>query len=407
MKRKDIVQSVDKCITWIKNQMCTYNKASWGIYERIRVDENQRVCWTRPDCNAEFLYVLDLHKAVNEQDNEVYFSNILSWLLSKQNGKETEEKEGSFNFYFLDGSIVEEMGKSLYQNDNGKVLYCLLSLTESSSNPKILACCKRLADYWVRNQNEKGYYFNENAKNMHFLAKGPCFVGWMLMGMYKLYSITQEEKYLESGRKALQYLFNEIILEDRIRTSYELEKFEDWRPYSSEISILLYALTVASKYEADETLKKAAGKKAEFMFDELKKMQHETGAILNNNANANMEGLTLQVGAELCDLVYTQGFALRALIEYYETFHDESALNAAYRLGEFLIGIQCVNENELWDGAWRGSYNVVKKCWSGRCNQNNAIDEGGMYSIYTGWCCTNIMIGLLQLGKYVDETTIC
>jgi hypothetical protein len=69
------------------------------------------------------------------------------------------------------------------------------------------------------------------------------------------------------------------------------------------------------------------------------------------------------------------------------------------KLASFLMGIQCAGESHLWDGAWRGAYNVRKGCWSGRANQNNDIDEGGMYSVYTGWCNTTIMQGLLELEK--------
>ena len=79
--------------------MCSYNKASWGIYERIRIDQNQRVCWTRPDCNAEFLHVLEVDKKLNNDNNDEYFNNVYNWLLNKQNGAETGEDQGSFYFF--------------------------------------------------------------------------------------------------------------------------------------------------------------------------------------------------------------------------------------------------------------------------------------------------------------------
>ena len=52
-----------------------------------------------------------------------------------------------------------------------------------------------------------------------------------------------------------------------------------------------------------------------------------------------------------------------------------------------------------WNGGWRGAYDVNKKIWSGRANQNNLIDEGGQYSVYTGWCATNIMLGMTEVLK--------
>lgn len=403
MTKKMVAKSISDCIDWIKGQMCSFNKASWGIYERIRIDQNQRVCWTRPDCNAEFLFVLDLNKQINNSDSDEYFENILQWLLKKQNGPETGDKVGSFPFYFLDGCFTDgESGRCLYQNDNGKVLYSLLSLSRISDDDTLLQSCKSLADFWVKNQSEKGYFFNPKIPDMHSLAKGPCFVGWMMMGMYKIYSITNKQKYLISARKALKYLLDDIILESRIRTSYELEKFEAWRPYSSELAIVLYALTIAIKNETDQPLKEQAIIKVKALLNQMEKLQHKTGAIVNNDDNLP-DGLTLQTDKNLCDLVYTQGFALRALVEYYQTLKDDKALKMAKRLGEFLVNIQCKNESPLWDGAWRGAYNVESKCWSGRCTQNNKIDEGGMFSVYTGWCCTNIMLGLLSLEKYLND----
>ena len=119
-------KSVRICIDWIKHQMSSFDFASWGIYERIRIDVNQRVCCVRPDCNAEFLNVLELHENLNGQNKEPYYTNIFSWLESVQN---TEQgKEGSFYFYFLDGAYKDEFSKLIYQNDNGKVLYNLAQI---------------------------------------------------------------------------------------------------------------------------------------------------------------------------------------------------------------------------------------------------------------------------------------
>ncbi len=88
-----------------------------------------------------------------------------------------------------------------------------------------------------------------------------------------------------------------------------------------------------------------------------------------------------------------------ALIEVYKACGDEKYLKAAKKLGRFFIDIQCSAESPLWDGAWRGSYNVITGKWDGRADQNNPIDEGGMYSVYTGWCNTTIMNGLLYLAE--------
>ena len=398
MKSK-IEKSVRICIDWIKHQMSSFDFAFWGIYERIRIDVNQRVCCVRPDCNAEFLNVLELHENLNGQNKEPYYTNIFSWLESVQN---TEQgKEGSFYFYFLDGAYKDEFSKLIYQNDNGKVLYNLAQIFERTKDAKILPIMTALAQFWIDRQTEEGYFYDKSVERMHPDCRGACFVVWLMVGLYKLWAITQDERYYVAANKALRYCLDALVLEDRIRTSYEIDKCEDWRPYSSEVAIMLLGVVEAFHYEKEETFKSKLQKISAFLGKTLLEMQHKSGAILNQGSKT-MEGLTLQEGGGLADLVYTEGFALCALVRAYETLKEEKYLNAAKNLSNFLMEIQCKGESPYWDGAWRGSYDVEKGCWAGRCNQNNQIDEGGMYSVYTGWCCTNIMIGLLQLEKYCE-----
>ena len=91
------------------------------------------------------------------------------------------------------------------------------------------------------------------------------------------------------------------------------------------------------------------------------------------------------------------------LNEAYSLTGDIKYLDGAVGLADFLVSVQCDGESPLWDGAWRGAYNPENNRWEGRANQNNDIDEGGMYSVYTGWCCSNIMDGLLGVSKLIKE----
>lgn len=91
-----------------------------------------------------------------------------------------------------------------------------------------------------------------------------------------------------------------------------------------------------------------------------------------------------------------------AFAQAYEVFGWENAKHAAICLGNFLMRIQCHDESPLWDGAWRGAYSVKNKCWAGRANQNNLIDEGGMFAVYTGWCAAPIMYGLLMIENFKE-----
>jgi len=398
-EKNEITAAIDKCIHWITTQMSSFDHAAWGIYERIRIDINQRVCWVRPDCNAEYLNVLDLHDRKNGRCREPYYSNIFQWMKKVQNMEDTEKK-GSYNFYFLDGVYQDGAAYALFQNDNGKILYNLGELYERTGDNAILSILTPLADFWIKHQTDEGYFCNPHIANMHCLSKGPCFVVWMMMGLYKIWKITGDASYYTAANKALCYCLDTLIHENGIHTSYELEKFEDWRPYSSEVSILLFGLSEAYVSEVNDSLRNRIDHQRRMISDLIMQMQHKSGAILNQG-NDSIEGLTLQACGTIADLVYTQGFALRALVRAYEVFGESEYLESAKRLAQFLISIQCAGESPYWDGAWRGSYDVDSGCWAGRCNQNNQIDEGGMYSVYTGWCCTNIMLGLLNLEKHI------
>ena len=137
------------------------------------------------------------------------------------------------------------------------------------------------------------------------------------------------------------------------------------------------------------------------MSDFVLSLCHKDGGVLN--ADADSLNASLQENPMICDLVYTEGFALMGFNEAYALTGDERFKNAALKLADFLMNIQCKNESPLWDGAWRGTYNAEKKCWDGRANQNNNIDEGGMYSIYTGWCASTIMDGLLGVKAILEK----
>ena len=42
--KEQIINSVEKCLNWVETQMLTFDRGSCGVYERIRIDINQRVC---------------------------------------------------------------------------------------------------------------------------------------------------------------------------------------------------------------------------------------------------------------------------------------------------------------------------------------------------------------------------
>lgn len=391
-RQTELKNSADSALKWIKTKMMTDNNAERGIYERIRIDLNLRTDWVRPDCNAEFLTVLENYdKLFGVTSDEELKEHITEWLQFAQN------KNGSYNFFVVDGVGFEE-GRTYWQNDNGKVLQCLTYMYSETQDKRYFDMAVRLADFWLSVQNDKGLYFDGKEKEVSgYIYMSPCGIVWMAVGMYKTYFMTGDTKYLASGRKAIGYVAENLMKKGRILTAYETGGSEEWRPFSSEVVMTLLAFCEIYENYPSDKLKK----NLDLLGDITLELQDESGAILNQLPK--YEGTSLQEGNGLCDLVYTQGFALRALVKAYTATGEEKYFTAADKLADFLVKIQCRNENELWDGGWRGAYDVHKKSWSGRANQNNTIDEGGMYSVYTGWCATNILTGMLELYKIYNE----
>lgn len=399
---KSYMPTIEKAMDWINTQMLTFDNGYYGIYERIRIDEHIRTNWSRPDCNAEYLRVLhNYYEITGEKKYLKEQENLLSWLDRTQDSEENSVWKGSLPFYLIDGYIRDgKVDASIYQNDNGKVMVVMCQLYIRTGDKRMLKVAKGIAEYWIKTQQPDGTYGVIDGRNMEECRKGPCFVQWLVSGFYLLHNITLDKRYLQSAEKGMAYLISLINPMGRSYTSYEVIKMEDWRPVSSETAIMLYALSIAYKV----TKKNVYLQKLNLVAEYLLSLQHESGAIIN--CKDDCLNASQQNNKDLCDLVYTQGFALQALVFTFDVTEEKKFLDAAYRLGDFLVNIQCNGESELWDGGWRGSYNVVTEEWDGRANQNNAIDEGGMYSVYTGWCCTNIVYGLELLEQHRENYNI-
>jgi rhamnogalacturonyl hydrolase YesR len=392
--RIELITVVEKCISWIEKEMLTFDHGYWGIYERIRIDERIRTNWVRPDCNSEFARVLDNYKRITGNTQyEKLKENIINWILRTQDKNEYSIWRGSFPFYLIDGKEdLTPATKSIYQNDNGKVMIALLDIYRNTGDERLLDSVKMLAEFWKNVQRPEGYFKRLDGR-IPFLPPTPCFVLWLAAGFMMCGNDSGDPIYKEVAKKAYGYLKTLQKENGRMLTSYELGKIEDWRPVSSETCMAVYAFARGYRECGDTSLLEAMNKAGTYLLG----LQHETGAILI--CNDDCKDASLQNNKDLCDLVYTGGYALMALIEAYKACGDEKYLKSAKKLGKFFIDIQCSGESPLWDGAWRGSYNVVTGKWDGRADQNNPIDEGGMYSVYTGWCNTTIMNGLLYLAE--------
>ena len=110
IKKDEIKASIDNCIKWISEQMSSYNNASWGIYERIRINLNQRVPYCRPDCNSEYIRVLQEYGKLFGDRNSETEKNIKKWLLSVQYKDKDNYNYGAYPFYLIDGFVLPVEG---------------------------------------------------------------------------------------------------------------------------------------------------------------------------------------------------------------------------------------------------------------------------------------------------------
>ena len=183
-----------------------------------------------------------------------------------------------------------------------------------------------------------------------------------------------------------------ITVDGRLRTSYEICKAEVWRPVSSEQYVALLCYAISYRLLEDDRF-----------LTEIRKLLPYCNALIDQTTGAiknsikRDDTLSLNDDPDLCDLVYTQGFALNAFAELYFACKDEVFLRRAQNMAEFLADIQCKNDLPCVNGGWRGSYNLKTNHYDGRCNQLNALDEGGVYSVYSGWCALPIVFGMLKL----------
>ena len=252
---KRLKTSIKKGLAWIENMMLTYNRGSWGVYERLRTDENLRVSLCRPDTASEYLVALnDYYEVYGKKDKQDIYENIVKWLMYAQNDMD-KDKNTAFNFFLIDGYKVytnnSKLGKQLYPNDNGKVLINLSSLYIKTGDKRLLDMAEKSAEFWISIQTESGYFYDPiiviNQKNSSI----PCMNLWIMAGMCTLYKATGNEKYLDSAKKVFNYVKSQLMLENRIMTSYEKGQCEDWRTVSSENYIALLCFAIGYQCTSD------------------------------------------------------------------------------------------------------------------------------------------------------------
>lgn len=375
--------SIGRAVGWLTT-MLPESDGSAGIWERIRIDRDEVVRWVRPDCTAEarelFAAAADV---LDRPELGAVADGLGDWLLGVQND------EGSFPFYRLHDSAPAsqqhgangDTSGTLYPNDNGKVLE-LLALWQDGRQ-----AADRLADFLASCQNDDGWF-----PMYGFDRLGPCFVAWPVAGLARHAAVSGSGRSAEAARRAVAYLSSLQLSDGRLRTTYELQQGENWRPVSSEAAEALRAFSLAHRLLGIDLRPQIDGVAAF-----LRRLTTDDGAI--RNCDDSCLGASQQEDSSLTDLVYTCGYALHGWLDAWRATDDPTHLDAASRLGEFLIDIQVDDATVAWDGAWRGSYDVDRRTWRGRANQSNPIDEGGEFSVYTGWTTATIANGLVRLRE--------
>ncbi len=168
--------------------MLTFNRGSWGSTSASALTKSAGLL-DSPDCAAETARAMLLYqKATDSTQYAEVAANLMQWLLSVQDNDPSSAWYGSFPFYLLDG-LAENggIGQTRYQNDNGKILICLLELFEITADEWLLASARRLADYWVGIQTEDGVFFRDDGKT-NGRYKSPCFILWLMTGITMCYA---------------------------------------------------------------------------------------------------------------------------------------------------------------------------------------------------------------------------
>ena len=391
------LQAVERSVRWLRS-MLVVPDGSLGVYERYRIDTQQVNYWVRPDCTME---VARLFMAYGQfKDDQVFMDiakRMATFVISLQ--RPLGWFEGSFPFYRFIPRTEDELDiggpearELTFPNDNGKVPERLLWFYQQTGDETYRIAARQGFNYLMKAQASDGTFSRNDAGEVDAL-KGVDFVAWPVIALMRAAWQFQSEDYRYAAIRGIGWMMDRITESGRIRTSYETAQTEAWRPPASETAVALKAFAVAARFSQDMGTWTGMVNLAKA----LTCWQDKSGAIVNCDEESS--NASLQNDPDLTDNVYTNGYALLAYQEAYRSNGNSAYREAAERLADFLAGTQCWGESGMWDGSWRGSYSLKRKTWHGRANQNNELDEGGMYSAYTGWSTAPIAYGLLRMVK--------
>jgi hypothetical protein len=387
---------VGDCLDWIEREMLPAPDGSQGVWERYQINLGRNSYWVRPNCTLEVArsvaLVAGYWSDAHYRDLAIHLADFALTL---------QRPNGSFPFFRYappsdeyPNAVPAEASELTFPNDNGKIGRALLWLWQWSGAERYRSALIRLLDFLAQAQDEAGTFPTHPGMKVAV----PCMVIWPTLALLRGGLELGSEAHVAAARRGLTWLRAHILPTGRIRTAYELQQVEDWRPVSSETAMALKLFAVARQMLPDADLEGPLTALGTYL---LRLQDEVSGAIRNRDDSA--AGASLQDDPTLTDLVYTDGYALIALQEAHQATGDARYLRAAARLADFLARVQCRGESPHWDGGWRGSLDARTAEPRGRANQNNPIDEGGMYSVYAGWSAAPIIYGLLRQARLLPK----
>ena len=95
--------------------MLTFDRGYWRVYERIRIDRNERVCHCRPDTSSELARTIYAYeRETGNKDLHDVYENQINWLtrVQNENGDKNmlipNQSNTLFSYTLPDGSTQTE-----------------------------------------------------------------------------------------------------------------------------------------------------------------------------------------------------------------------------------------------------------------------------------------------------------
>ncbi len=397
LSKKGLIESFDSGLGFLSSMEYS-EKDGIGLFERWQINVKKKSPLVRPDCTAEYcnlLMYLVRNKIRHDSAITQKCVELARWCA---NGVTENGCPFGFN--------IEKNGweSDFWINDNSKVLIALINFTQefenSTASLEVKSSIDKLANFILSAQEDDGGFKACYTRSGEWFPPFVTTTIWAALALAYLYQYTKDSQYLDPLNQALEWLYSRIHQNGRMTTTYEMYKGqpfrENWRPPSSESA----EFTILAAHIYEQFKSEGSFENLEKVFLWLAGLQAPNGAV--RNCDEDSIKASEQNNPNLADFVYTNGYALLGSLMAFKAASSDKYLLFAKKLGEFLVNTQ-VREDVQWKGSWRGSYDVVKEEWAGRALfGENVEEEGGMYSVYTGWTTVPILTGLSFLYQYLD-----